>query len=109
MFASNVADTTATALAALSSGAGETLTTVGCGAELDDESPPVPPHARTAATHTIVVTRPQPFRFKGHLLCGVEPFESPFYHTLPEFSVVPQASATRGAHGPPLDAPSARC
>ena len=88
MFASNVADTTATALAALSSGAGETLTTVGCGAELDDVSPPVPPHANTPATHTIAATRPQSFRFKGHLLCGVEPFENTFYHTFLKFSGV---------------------
>jgi hypothetical protein len=72
MFASKVADTVAAAATALSSGSGETLTTAGAWVEEPDElSPPAPPHARTAATHTIVVTRPQSFRFKGHLPCGV--------------------------------------
>jgi len=47
MFVSKVAETTATALAALSLAGGKTLTTPGGWAGLDEDSPPAPLHAKT--------------------------------------------------------------
>jgi hypothetical protein len=58
MFRSNVAEMTAAALAALSSGWGDTLTTTGGSAGFEGDSSPAPPHASIPKAHQTTGSHP---------------------------------------------------
>jgi len=68
MFWSKVAETAATALAALSLAAGSTLTTAGSGTGLEEVSSPALLHAKTANTEQIAAMSIHRIRFNLHHL-----------------------------------------
>jgi len=67
MFRSNVAETTVAALAALSSGWGDTLTTTGGSAGLEVDSSPAPPHANIPNAQQTAHSSPHRIFFMPHL------------------------------------------
>jgi hypothetical protein len=71
MFRSNVAETTAAALTALSSGWGNTLTTAGGSPGLEEDSPPAPLHAKTPKVQQTAHSPLHLVFFKRHLPCGL--------------------------------------